>query len=613
MTERLPVRRSGDILLVLPPFAAINRPSLGLTVLQQIAADESLSCNIYYASLHLAGTLGEDVYAAVATRHGRDFIGERLFSPYAFPDSELERAAHADDTGEAHPPHPHCPSSAPGLNFDELNAKIGLWLEEFRKLVRRLDYRVFGLSTMFSQNMCCACLARVIKEEKPESCILIGGVCDRQMARGIARLSSAFDYIFIGEAEATFRGFCRALRSNTLPPPGQIAGSATIDLDQLACPDYDGYFDQLSIFLPDSALVARNCVVIPYESSRGCWWGQKHQCAFCGLDPDTIGSRVKDGSKVLADLKRLRERYGRQIDMTDNIMPMQYFKTLLPAIIREDLDLRIFYEQKSNLGYAQLRLLKAAGVGSIQPGIEALSTSLLRKMRKGVSGAQNVRFLRDCRSLQIRSAWNLLFNFPGDADAEYEETLALIRKLRHLHPPMGFRPVSFDRFSPCFRQPDLFGIEHLRPLEEYAEAYPRDLASADLAYHFIGDADVVEKRNPGLVKRITDEVDAWIAAWDLRKPILSVTRFATGEYVVYDTRHEGNPVVDVISRDMAALITHERRSTSALVEQALARAWVVGIDGIFVGLAVTSTQHIMAFRDDRLDAAAGLLPERVGA
>src|SRR5262249_13136216 len=199
-------------------------------------------------------------------------------------------------------------------------------------------------------------------------------------------------------------------------------------------------------------------------------------CTFCGLNPAIMASRVKDADKALADLRRLRGRYGRRlIDMTDNIMPMQYFKTLLPAIVREGLDLDIFYEQKSNLAQHQLRLLKQAGVNSIQPGIEALSTTLLRKMRKGVTGAQNLRLLRDCRSCGISTSWNLLFNFPGDADGEYEETLTLIRKLRHLSPPMGFLPVFFDRFSPYFREPDSFGITNLRPLDEYALAYPPHL------------------------------------------------------------------------------------------------------------------------------------------
>jgi ribosomal peptide maturation radical SAM protein 1 len=596
--DTLPVRRSGDILLILPPFAAMNRPSLGLALLQQIAADQGLSCEIYYATLHLARAFGEDVYLAVAERHNLDLLGERLFSPYAFPEIEFGNQIYTEHEAGQHQWYRHRLSSAVQSQFHELEATIGVWLEEFRQLIKQLDFRVFGLSTMFSQNLCCACLAEIIKEEKPNSLVLIGGAnCDGDMARAIAKLSSAFDYIFIGEAEATFRTFCQNLQSNTLPLVRLIAGPPTADLNQLTCPDYQGYFDQLSFFLPNSRLLAENRIVIPYETSRGCWWGQKHHCTFCGLNPDGMTSRIKDGATALADLRRLRHRHGcRLIDMTDNIMPMQYFNTLLPAIISEGLDLNIFYEEKSNLNYHQLRMLKAAGVNSIQPGIEAFSTALLRQMRKGVTGAQNIRLLRDCRSLKISTSWNLLFNFPGDTDVEYEETLSRIRKLRHLSPPMGFLPVYFDRFSPYFREPETFGIKNLRPLSEYSMVYPSHMAAEDFAYHFVGDADVVEKRNPTLVKTVADEVQAWIAAWQARKPILSVSRFATGEYVVYDTRHEGNPAVQVISRTMAALITDEARVVSEEVEQAMAHDWVINVDGLYLGVAVASAQDVVRLR-----------------
>jgi len=594
----IPVPLSGDILLILPPFAAMNRPSLGLALLQQIAREEGLSCDIYFATLHLARALGEGAYFTVSERHNLDLLGERLFAPHAFPGIELDRAAFAAQPAAPREFYRHRLSSTGRNRLEDLEATIAAWLDEFRELIRHLDFRAFGLSTMFSQNLCCASLARIIKEERPDSLVLIGGAnCDGDMAGGMAKLSSHFDHIFVGEAEATFRAFCRDFRNDILPATRLIAGTATADLNQIACPDYDGYFQQLQFYLPESTLLAENRIVIPYETSRGCWWGQKHHCTFCGLNPAIMASRLKDADKALADLRRLRGRYGRRlIDMTDNIMPMQYFKTLLPAIVREGLDLDIFYEQKSNLAQHQLRLLKQAGVNSIQPGIEALSTTLLRKMRKGVTGAQNLRLLRDCRSCGISTSWNLLFNFPGDADGEYKETLTLIRKLRHLSPPMGFLPVFFDRFSPYFREPDSFGITNLRPLDEYALAYPPHLAAAEFAYHFVGDADVVERRNPALVRKLAEEVRDWIEAWQTRKPLLSVTRFATGEYVVYDTRPEGNPAVQVVSRTMAALITGEARAPSQDVEEAVANGWMVAVDGIFVGLAITAADEVAELR-----------------
>ena len=60
-------------------------------------------------------------------------------------------------------------------------------------------------------------------------------------------------------------------------------------------------------------------------------------------------------------------------------------------------------------------LLKRAGISFIQPGIEALSSSLLKLMRKGVSAHQNLALLRYARCAGVHLVWNLLCGFPGDA------------------------------------------------------------------------------------------------------------------------------------------------------------------------------------------------------
>src|SRR5450759_2538051 len=111
--------------------------------------------------------------------------------------------------------------------------------------------------------------------------------------------------------------------------------------------------------------------------------------------------------------------------MVDNIMPYDYFQTLLPTLARSSLQAQIFYEQRANLRLWQVKSLRNAGIAVIQPGIEALSTPLLRLMRKGVSAAQNIRLLRYCRSCSLAVNWNLLYAFPQDRLSWYEDTLRL--------------------------------------------------------------------------------------------------------------------------------------------------------------------------------------------
>ena len=79
-------------------------------------------------------------------------------------------------------------------------------------------------------------------------------------------------------------------------------------------------------------------------------------------------------------------------------------------------------------------LLARAGVRSIQPGIESFSDSVLRLMRKGVTGLQNVQLLKWCRELGLRPYWNLLWGFPGEDPQEYarmaERLVVIAEKLK---------------------------------------------------------------------------------------------------------------------------------------------------------------------------------------
>lgn len=107
------------------------------------------------------------------------------------------------------------------------------------------------------------------------------------------------------------------------------------------------------------------------------------------------GLCAKSPQRVIDDLKSMLPNHpNRLINMVDNIMPHQYFKSLLPRLADELPNVKIFYEQKSNLSLEKVIALKRSGVTLVQPGIESLSTPLLQRMRKGVTARQNINLLR---------------------------------------------------------------------------------------------------------------------------------------------------------------------------------------------------------------------------
>src|SRR5436190_4196968 len=164
--------------------------------------------------------------------------------------------------------------------------------------------------------------------------------------------------------------------------------------------------------------------------------------------------RSKPPDHVWREMSNAVRKY-RTLDvvMVDNILDMQYFKTLLPEMAASGWDLRIHYEIKSNLNAEQVRALREAGVTLVQPGIECLNSRVLRLMRKGVTGAQNVQFLRDAEEQGLTVAWNYLYGFPGECEDDYLPVIEQVPALAHLQPPMAVSAIALERFSPNFDDP----------------------------------------------------------------------------------------------------------------------------------------------------------------
>jgi ribosomal peptide maturation radical SAM protein 1 len=588
-----PQLRSGVALIIVPPFQDLNRPSLAAHILQACAGAVDISISVLYANLAFAASIGEEAYDSVSGPTS-SLGGERLFAPAAYgPAVGPERTASRDESAGASDA-----GAAPGTVLPP--EWVAAWTESVAREVAGRDFRVVGCTTMFQQTSASVALLRRIKQLRPDVVTVIGGAnCEGEMAEGVASLSPALDFIFSGESERSFVAFLQQVLAGSLPATRIVLGEPCRNMDALPTPHYGEFYEQLQHWLPDSG-AARN-VLIPAESSRGCWWGQKHHCTFCGLNGQTIAFREKSPERVIAELRTLlAESPSRQVVMADNIMPHTYFRTLIPRLGREVPDVKLFYEQKANLSLAQVMALKQAGVNAIQPGIEALSSSLLKRMDKGVSAAQNVALLRYARSVGMWVTWNLLAGLPGDELCDYEETLSLVPLLGHLNPPTGVSDVSIERFSPYFDRPEQYGITNVRPIDAYALAFPAAADLAKLAYHFDADFASGARAHPEIVRAIGEAVERWRAQWRERDgglPALVVRRLAEDAFVLRDTRGlPGTQDLQFLTRRQAAIALVGRSEMDAADRDwALAGRLGVELDGAYVPLATAGPELLLEF------------------
>jgi ribosomal peptide maturation radical SAM protein 1 len=530
------------VLLVSMPFGALERQALGLSLLKACLTREGVACDVRYFTFDFAALLGADEYFWINrvvpyTAFCGDWcFTEALYGPRPETDGEyVEQVLRGQWYF----------SDADLRRLSTIRALTAPFLEHCLQSVDWRQYDLVGFTSTFEQNLASLALARRLRAQHPHLGLVFGGAnWEGEMGLELHRQFPFVDYVCSGEAERSFPALVDRLASAASPAdvPGIVyrdgdrsiatpAGLPIERLDELPIPDYADYFRDLEA----SGVSADVLPVLLFETARGCWWGAKSHCTFCGLNGGAMAFRAKSQTRALDELHALIAAWGvSMVESVDNILDMRYFQEFLPAVAREAPGLEMFFEVKANLVRKHLRTLAAAGVHRLQPGIESMSDHVLSLMRKGTTALQNIQMLKWCREYQIRADWNLLYGFPGETEADYRDLLQLLPAMRFLGPPSACGPLRLDRFSPYFDRAAEFGLRDVRALRPYRYLYPAgEEALARLAYYF--DFTYEPAREAAT---FAGDVIAYVEGWrrDPELGSLTAIRTADGRLSLADTR-----------------------------------------------------------------------------
>ena len=538
-----PMGDSMDVVFAVLPFANVARPAIGVSILKAELARRGVSACVEYLNIDLAEQIGLEPYQTVSDQLLTELlVGEWFFADVVFGDS----IPHASDY-VARVLAPFRDASVERVI--EARRYRHAFVESCVARIAALHPKVVGFTTTFHQTCASLAVARRLKESMGADApiVMFGGAnCEGEMGWQMGRSFPWIDYVCTGEGDVVAPEFIARLVSggDRTPPAGIVPAGldaepttpqAVADLDSVAIPDYHDYTARIAASPLGPVLRTR----LSIETSRGCWWGAKQHCTFCGLNGETMAYRSKSPERVFDELKTLSTTYGiTRIDCVDNILDMRYIGSLFPRLAAEGTDLELFYEVKANLRYDQLAALRAGGVRAIQPGIESFSSAVLTRMRKGCTGLQNVQLLRWCDELDIAVHWNILAGFPGESPDDYARMAELLPRLTHLGPPMVAAPVRLDRYSMFFVQPDAFDLTKIRPAPAYYYCFPLGRGElARLAYFF--DFDYADGRRPwSYLADVAVETRRWGALHGQaaeHRPRLDAS-FGGDEVVVRDTR-----------------------------------------------------------------------------
>lgn len=531
------------VALVSMPFHSLEVPSSAFGALRpslEEAGHDVVECygGLWFAEhLHAAtgGTIGAGHYEQVSNQF------EHATGDWVFAGALSGRARHGDDF---YLPYlrQHGVDPEPALRMREHVADF-LAVAAQRVLAARPD--AVACTSTFMQNVPTLALAAELKRRAPGLPVLLGGGnCDGVQGSALLRAFDQIDYVVSGEGEHALPQLLEVVTGARHPgdvaglhwrdPVGQVISNppgALVPFAQLPAPDYRAYFEEID----RSPLRSQVRPKLVLEAARGCWWGEKHHCTFCGLNGTTMAFRSKPAEVLLGQLEDLVVRH-RCLDvvMVDNIMDSRYTREFLPALAERAWDLRVHWEVKSNLTAADIEAFRAAGVHQIQPGIESLSSHVLKLMRKGVTGPQNVGVLRECESAGLTVTWNLLFGFPGERTEDYRVMLGQLDNLVHLQPPGAVERLLLERFSPYFDDPDL-GFPDRSPAEIYRHLYDVDeQVLQDLVYLF-------DAPQAGIGAEVEDQLRAAVERWSAGYPASTLSVIDRDGTVIVREGRAGRP------------------------------------------------------------------------
>jgi ribosomal peptide maturation radical SAM protein 1 len=513
--------RDMKVLLISMPYGALERQALGLSLLKARLTECGIEADVRYLNFAFAEFIGADDYRWVNYELPYTaFAGDWSFVEALYGAQPGARERYVSDVLQG----TWRISADDVRRLLRISALTEPFLQHCLAAVRWHDFGLVGFTSTFEQNIASLALAKRLKRECPHLETVFGGAnWEGAMGLELHRRFPFVDYVCSGEAEVSLPSLARAVQrsggavGSLKKIPGLVFRQNGVSvstgppvllehMDELPFPDYDGYFRDLSQSTVESSLVP----TLLFETSRGCWWGAKSHCTFCGLNGGSMGFRSKTPNRAMKELRFLVDRWRvEMVEAVDNILDMKYFNTLLPALAREALPIQLFYEVKANLSRHHLELLLAAGINRIQPGIESMSDHVLQLMAKGSTALGNIQLLKWCREYNITADWNLLYGFPGETQQDYDQILQLFQAMRFLPAPNACGPVRMDRFSPYFESPQHYGIANVRPMPVYRYLYPFSVESLrQIAYYFDYDyAPAVDPR--GVAAAVIRYVEDW--------------------------------------------------------------------------------------------------------
>jgi radical SAM superfamily enzyme YgiQ (UPF0313 family) len=359
----------------------------------------------------------------------------------------------------------------------ERNPYLALFEES---VPHRADWNAYGLVGIsiihVGQVIPGLTLARLFRERYPHLHVVIGGSVFTRHADILHSKQILFEKFFhsivLFEGEHPLERLAHQLKSAGdlaavpnlvhLTAGGRVvrnAAAKSLPYEELVPPDFDD-LDLKQYLMPYP--------VLPYMSSRGCYWGK---CTFC-THSHIYDSyyRKENEHRAARELANLSRRYNtRYFTFSDEAISPNAFRRMSGAILDAKLDMRalgmIKFESDSIESPDLFEHMYKAGFIMLFFGLESANDRILSIIDKGCDRETEKQVLTHSSQAGIWNHLYLFFGFPTEERHEAEDTIDFVVRYGetrdgHIQ-SVGQSIFSLEKDSAIYHNPEKFKIERI--------------------------------------------------------------------------------------------------------------------------------------------------------
>ncbi len=268
------------------------------------------------------------------------------------------------------------------------------------------------------------------------------------------KILGPFDSVVLYEGEHALMDLAVKLEKG-VTPERIINGATDTPMEILPSPDFEGLPLEL-YFSPEP--------VLPYDPSRGCYWGR---CAFChyGLcSHGTAGYRERKMNDIISHLSMMSTKWNcRNFYFSQDAFLPETARRLSLALKEKNIDIHWSTDMRPETALTpdMCSDLKNGGALSIALGIESASPRVLKLINKGIDINTMKDAIQNLASAGIAVEAMCFNNFPTETVKDAFHTIEFIRINKYLIALFINGRFGLSHGSRVASDPEDFGINEI--------------------------------------------------------------------------------------------------------------------------------------------------------